>query len=519
MATAPHALAVQTGAAVLGAGGNAADAAIAMAASLGVLYPHMTGIGGDLFALYYDSGTGEVVGYNGSGAAAALATLDFYASRGLRAIPERGGPAALTVPGAVDAWFALHERFGKTEMSALLAPAIAFARDGAPIARSLARSIEEDRLLLEGDEGAREAYGRAGRGAGDRLYQPALARTLGAIAARGRDWLYAGDGAASVDAHCRRIASPLRASDFASHRGFWTTPIRIGFRGAQSLTTPPNSQGLALLLAQSIYEESSGSSRAGDCSASLVHTAVEATRLAYEDRDRYVADPHALAAPLDRLLSREYSRARAREIDPNRAGSPTPVVPDLGGTTYFACVDGDGNAASVIQSIYQHFGAAVVVPELGIALHDRGCWFTLDEGAPRSLVPGRRPFHTLIANMLLRDGKPWVVYGSMGGDAQPQTGLALSIRIAERAMDPQAAIEAPRWRWGRSAADGEPEVSIEARAGAACVTGLRARGHRVVVCDDWEETMGHAGAIVVDRERGVLLGGSDPRSDGAAIGE
>jgi len=518
MATAPHALAAQAGAKILDAGGSAADAAIAMASSLAVVYPHMTGIGGDAFVLYYDSRSNDVTAYNGSGGAASMATRDFYAALGVQAIPERGGAAALTVPGAVDTWFALHERFGTFEMSRLLAAAVGFARDGVPIARSLARSMHEDLAVLDADTGARAAYG-SGRSPGAVLAQPALARTLERIASQGRAWFYDGEGAAAIDGYCAKIGSPLRAADFAAHRGSWASPIRTTFRGFESLSTPPNSQGLALLLAQGVYAEFVGASRPPDVSAEVVHATVEAAKCAYADRDRYVCDPRYLEAPLELLLSPGHAREAASRIDPFRAAPAgrTESV-DRGSTTYFACVDAAGNAASVIQSIYQHFGAGVVVPELGVALHDRGCWFTLDEGAPRSLAPGRRPFHTLIANMLMRDGKPSVVYGSMGGDGQPQTGLALSIRIAERGCDPQAAIDAPRWRWFGSAAANEPDLFIEARAGEACIAGLRARGHRVEVCDDWEETMGHAGAIVIDREEGVLLGGTDPRSDGLALG-
>jgi gamma-glutamyltranspeptidase len=518
MASAPHALAAAAGADVLRSGGSAADAAVAMAATLSVVYPHMTGIGGDLFALYYDARSGETAAYNGSGAAAALATVDRYAANGMRAIPERGGPSALTVPGAVEGWFALHERFGRRDIPRLLEPAIRYARDGVPVARSLARSLAEERHLLLEDDGASAVYG-AGLGIGDLLVQPALAKTLERIASDGREYFYRGEGAAAIDAYCRRIDSPLRADDLAAHRGEWTAPLASEFRGFASLTTPPNSQGLALLLAQALYEERVGEDRPADGSAPFVHVTVEASRIAYAERDRYVGDPRAMPGPPARLLSRDWARSRATAIHANRVGKSGPIAVDAGSTTYFACVDSDGNAASVIQSIYQHFGAAVVVPELGIALHDRGCWFTLDEGNPRSLVPGRRPFHTLIANMLQRGGRPEVVYGSMGGDGQPQTGLALSIRIAERGMDPQAAIDAPRWRYGRSAIDGEPEVLIESRVGAACIAGLRARGHRISVAGEWEQAMGHAGAIVIDRDRGVMFGGADPRGDGAAIGE
>ena len=515
--TSPHAAATSAGAAVLADGGSAADAAVAVGATLSVVYAHMTGIGGDLFALYHDAKAGEVVAYAGAGAAASLATLDFYARAGCTAIPQRGGASALTVPGTVDAWFALHERFGTIEMSRLLAPAASFARDGVPVARSVARAMAEERDALDADEGARAAYGSS-RAGGSLLVQPALARTIENIASRGRSWLYEGEGAAAIERYCARVGSPLRAGDLATHRGEWVAPIRTGFRGFESLTTAPPSQGLALLIAQSVYEAHAGQSRDDDVSASFVHACVESTRAAYADRDEFVCDPRYRPAPLDRLLAPQRIRDEAARIDPYAARAiPGARAADLGGTTYFGCVDSQGNAVSVIQSIYQHFGSCVVVPELGVALHDRGCWFTLDEDRPRSLAPGRRPFHTLIANMLLRDGKPEVVYGSMGGDAQPQTGLSLSIRIGERGMEPQAAIERPRWRWSGAAAPSEPEVIVERRVGAACIEGLRARGHRVGVGGDWDEAMGHAGAIVIDRERGIILAGTDPRSDGLAL--
>ena len=513
--TSPHALATSAGASVLADGGTAADAAVAVGSTLSVVYPHMTGIGGDLFALYVDASSGEIAGFDGSGGAAALATLDYYARAGCDAIPQRGAGAAITVPGAVDAWFALHERFGSMAMERLLAPATALARDGAPIARSVARAMVEERALLDADAGAFAAYG-SGR-SGSLLVQAALARTLGRLAERGRSWFYEGEGAAAIDACCSDAGSPLRAGDLAAHRGLWTAPIRSAFRGFESLTTAPPSQGLTLLIAQAIYERFASAGALADCTAPLVHALVEASVLAYADRDAHVCDPSYRAAPIADLLDRERMQAAAASIDPNRAAGLGGAARDLGGTTYFACVDAKGNAASVIQSIYQHFGSGVVVPELGIALHNRGCWFALDENKARSLAPGRRPFHTLIANLLCRGGKPDVVYGSMGGDAQPQTGLALSIRIGERGMDPQAAISRPRWRWVGSAGGVEPDVVVERRVGEACIAGLRARGHRVGVCDDWDETMGHAGAIVVDRERGVLLAGTDPRSDGLAL--
>jgi gamma-glutamyltranspeptidase len=518
MVSAPHAGAARVGAGILAGGGTAADAAIGVAASLCTLYPHMTGIGGDVFALYHEAASGTVHAYNGSGAAAALANLEYYRGKGHAVIPERGGAAALTVPGTVDSWSALHERFGTIDMQQLLAPAIESAEHGAPIARSLARSLREERELLAADDGGKAIFASAAWQEGDVLRQPALARTLRSIAKHGRNWFYEGEAAALIEQCCRRVGSPLRVTDLAAHRGFWTLPLRSDAFGAQSLTTAPNSQGLTLLIAQGIYEEYAQGRALTDCSAPFVHAAIEASRLAYADRDRSVSDPHANPAPVNELLSRVRLQKLARTIDPDRAAIRESAASQVGGTTYFACVDSAGNAASVIQSIYMHFGSTVVVPELGIALHNRGCWFTLDEDQPRSLVPGRRPFHTLIANMLVRDAKPWIVYGSMGGDGQPQTGLALSIRMAAMNVKPQAAIDAPRWRWSATPGNGAGVVAVEGRMKEACIAGLMARGHRIEVAEDSEEFMGHAGAIMIDRQRGLLLGASDPRSDGAAIG-
>jgi gamma-glutamyltranspeptidase len=517
MVTSPHAGASQIGIEILADGGNAADAIVAMAAGVAVLYPHMTGIGGDAFILYHDAAQRKTYSYNGSGAAAALATREFYRGRGLTRIPEKGGAAALTVPGAVDLWFALHERFGALSMERVLAPAARCAREGAPIARSVARGLAEERECLSADAGARELYAADDYRVGQLLVQPALARTLDALGSRGRTWFYEGEGAALVGAVCERAGSPLRAADLASHRGFFCAPLEAKFRAWRSLVTPPNSQGVALLFAQGIYEAASGEERLDPNSAAFAHLGIEAVKLAFADRDAVVADPKFVPADVVRLLSRQHAVEQSKRIDPDRAAEAGDHLRGDGGTTYFACVDEAGNAASMIQSLYFHFGSCVGVPELGIVLQNRGAAFTLDTGRPTSLEPGRRPFHTLMAAMLFEGDRPALVYGTMGGDGQPQANLQNSIRIAERGMDPQAALDAPRWRYGRTWGARHAGVAIESRVGSACIAGLEARGHRVMVTDEWEESMGHAGAIVVD-EHGVLVGASDARSDGAALG-
>lgn len=523
MVSAPHPLAALAGVDVLARGGTAADAAVAMAATLAVVYPHMTGIGGDAFWIYFDAASGATRCYTGSGAAAQLADLHFYRARGLVAIPERGPLAALTVPGAVDAWFAIHQRSGKLELDSLLAPAIRYARDGVPISRSVALSLVEEYEWLRADDSARVVFLAAGsqshRHVGDILFQPALARTLEMIARDGRGWFYQGEGAALLEGWAKGSESPLRAADLASHDGIGCEPIEAAFAGLRSITTPPNSQGFTLLLTQAIYENFLRDQRVEDVSPALIHAAVEASKLAYAERDRYLGDPRSHPLPLE-VLSADYARLQAERIDPYRAAeiASAASASAAGDTAYFACVDGEGNAVSYIQSLYYRFGACTLVPELGVLLQNRGIAFSLDAGRPTSLVPGRLPRHTLMPAMLLdEEGRPRVVYGSRGGDAQPQIALALSIRMAQLGHDAQRAVEEPRWRLVRRS-NSPWEVILERRAGPACIAGLQARGHKVVVGPEWDELMGHAGAIVVDRKRGVLLGGADPRGDGIALG-
>lgn len=515
MVSSPHALASQAGLRVLQDGGNAADGAIAVAAALSVLYPHMTGLGGDAFFLHHDATSGCVDAYNGSGAAAQLATRDFYLLKQQPGVPDRGPLAALTVPGTIDAWFALHAKHGSFEMGRLLEPAIGYAHDGAPIARSLADAMALHRETLRRDEGAHAVLVfDSPRLRGSMLRQPKLAATLRALSHEGRDWFYQGRGAAHIERYCQRIGSPLRAADLAAHRGFFYAPAQTPFLGYDSVTTAPNSQGIALLIAQRVLErcDTALSSPAG--SAVPVHAMVEAIKLAFEERDRHVADAR-IAPPWEQLLSPSHVRKLAARVDPYRAASTAPTA-GKGDTAYFCVVDGRGNATSYIQSLFHSFGSGVMVPELGVLLNNRGSAFSLDETL-RSLQPGRRPFHTLMPCMLRKNGRPWLVYGSMGGEGQPQTALQLSTSIAHFAQDPQGAIEAPRWRWGQSYLGEAASLHLEARFDQSLVAGLRALGHRIELSGPWDESMGHAGAIVVG-EDGVLRGGADPRGDGAACG-
>jgi oxamate amidohydrolase len=377
------------------------------------------------------------------------------------------------------------------------------------------------RDLLAADEGAADLYVEHGpRRVGERFVNRQLAASLRAIAHQGRAWLYEGEGAQHIDRYCRRVNSPLRAADLARHRGVFTTPAAGEFFGSTSIAAPPNSQGIAAIIAQQIYEAYAKLPDNGpldDFSAARAHAGIEAIRLAFAERDACVGDPREPSS-WERLLAVDHARALAQRIDPNAAFAEQESGVDGGDTAYFACVDRAGNAVSFIQSLFHSFGAGVVVPELGFPLQNRGTSFDLAPGRLRSLAPGKRPFHTLMPCMLLREKRPWLVYGSMGGEGQPQTALQICTRIACDEMDVQSAVEAPRWRWGKDPADQSARVRVEARLGAACVAGLQARGHIVEVVDDWDESMGHAGAIAIDHAQGLLTGAADPRGDGAALG-
>lgn len=544
--TAPHHLAASAGLVTLARGGTAIDAAIATAAVLGVVYPHMTGPGGDAFWLVADpadretGGRARVLGLNASGRAAGAATLEAYRARG-EAIPWRGPLAALTVPGAVDGWWEAYrlsvERWGSTlPWADLLAPAIGYAAGGYPCSESQARwtaaNLDEGdtaRKALQHVPGFRRAFLTPAGGApqaGQLLTNPGHARALEQIAAGGREAFYRGALAGALAQGLAEAGSPLALEDLAAHRSQWVEPIALHWRGLEVLAMPPNAQGLAALQILGILE-AAGVEGTADGSAERLHLAVEATRLAFTDRDRWVADPAFAPAPLDRLLDPAYLAARARLID--RARRAAVVAPGIGGpaaadarprggdTVWLGAVDGAGRMASVIQSLYFDFGSGIVPGDTGILVQNRGSAFRLDDPAhPNALLPGKRPFHTLCPLLLLRDGRPVGVLGAMGGDGQPQTCAALLLRMFVDGLDPQAAIEAPRWLYGRTWGAAAETLTLEA-ALAPAAEALARRGHPVAVGPGRTDTMGHAGAILVG-EAGVRMAGADPRGDGAAVG-
>jgi gamma-glutamyltranspeptidase/glutathione hydrolase len=535
MVSTPHYLATGAGLEALRRGGSAVDAAIVADATLCVVYPHMAGVGGDGFWLIAGPGTDGVQALNASGPAGQRATIDYYRSRGCeQEIPARGALAALTVPGAVDGWRVAHERFGRLPWADLFSDAIAYARDGMAITRSLADWLAEDAPILRQSPEMTRIYlptGEAQR-EGSRLVQTDLARALEELAASGaRAGFYEGALAQRICAALGPAGSPLTPEDFAAYRAEWVKPISTTYRGFEMAQMPPSTQGFAALQILNLLEGFDVASW-GEGTADYYHHIVEAVKLAFEDRDEWLTDPAFVNIPLERLLSKEYASERRALIDPRHTLIADEVGAGLrygtdfdhrhpspsGDTVYFCTADSDGLVVSIIMSIYHDFGAAVIGDDTGIIMQNRGSFFALDDKHPNRLEPGKRSFHTIIPAMMLKDGQPVLAYGTMGGEGQPQTQAAMVTRIVDFGYDVQQAIEAPRWLMGRTWGTLTRDLSLEGRIPDQVARELTLRGHPVRRVNQWEGTLGHAQAILVNRESGFFEGGADPRGDGSALG-
>jgi oxamate amidohydrolase len=528
-----HYLASGAGLNALRRGGSAVDAAIAANAVLCVAYPHMAGLGGDAFWLIHDPGHGGVQALNASGPAARLATRAYYRERGhTDEIPQRGALAALTVPGAVDGWRVAHERFGRLPWDDLFADALEYARSGVAISRSVADWLAQDVPVFREHESSARIYLPDGRPRreGERLVQAELAGTLQTLARDGaRRGFYEGAVAQRICEPLENAGSPLRAEDFAAFEAEWVEPLSTTYRGFTAYEFPPNTQGFAALQILNMIERFDVQAW-GDGTADYYHHMAEAVKLAFADRDAWLTDPRFVDIPLDRLLSKAYAAARSERIAGRNAMEMAKVEPGVafegagtrpspaGDTVYFCVVDGEGLAVSVIQSIYHDFGSAFVAGDTGVLLQNRGSFFSLDEDHPNRLEPGKRTFHTLIPAMLFQDDEPYLVYGTMGGEGQPQTHAALVTRLVDFGYDVQQAIEAPRWLMGRTWGTQSRDLSLEGRIGDEVVRELELRGQPVKMLAEWDDNMGHAQAIRIHREHGFLEGGADPRGDGAALG-
>jgi gamma-glutamyltranspeptidase/glutathione hydrolase len=517
----PHALASAAGVAALRRGGNALDAAVAAATTIAVVYPHMNSIGGDNVWLLYDAGRTRLRALLGVGRAAAAATLDRYRRAG-DAIPVRGGAAALTVPGVVSGWWEAHAysrdvMHSSLTWEALFEDALAHARDGfAPSAgQRRVSAAARDLFTASADAGVRRTLWpvyHPDRLGAERFAQTDLATTLARVVAGGADEFYRGALAARIVAGATEAGSPLTTADFAEHRAEWAEPLRVRYRGGEAVSAPPPTQGFAALAILALLE---GFDVAGLDDADHVHLTVEATKLAFEDRERYLADPAFADVPVARCLDPERLRGRRARMS-RRAAMASETRPAGGDTIAIVAADAAGNAVAVIQSLYHEFGAGVVAGDTGVLLQNRGAFFSLDEAHPNRLAPRKRTAHTLIPSMYLVDGRPRLVYGTMGGDGQPQTQAALVTRAIDRGLGPQAAAEAPRWLFGRTWGQVSRSLRLEGRFAPDVAGELRRRGHEVDVVEDWSDLMGHAQIVRLDA--GGLVGGSDPRADGAALG-
>lgn len=524
MVASSHALASAAGVDALRAGGSAVDAAIATGAALAVLYPHMTSVGGDAFWLIYDAQARRVRYLNGGGRAAKGASIDWFSSRGMKEIPLRGFlPATLSVPGGVASWCAAHEEYGRLPLARDLAAAIGYAREGFPVTGRLARAIElhaADKALNAHALAVFTPGGGAPR-AGDKLVNRGLALVLERIAAAGHEGFYAGETARSLAAFSRAGGGFFDEGDFGAQRASWGEPLSATYRGVEIFETPPPTQGFTVLEMLNIIE-SHETGTMDPLGPELAHLLVQAKQIAYHDRDRLLADPEFQPVPVERLISKPYAAERGRLIRADRT-LPWDLVPShgtLAGDTVFVCaVDKEGNAAALIQSLYFTFGSGVVAGDTGIVLQNRSAYFSLDPQHPNRLEPGKRPMHTLIASIALKDGRPWQILGCMGADGQPQIHLQSYVGLVDFGFDMQQALEMPRWLSGRfNIGDSRDQLNVEGRFPEATVKELERRGHVVNRWPDWCELAGHAHGITIDPVSGARIGGADPRSDGAAVG-
>ena len=518
MVTSPHSLASQAGVDVLRAGGSAVDAAIATSAALSVLYPHMTGVGGDAFLLVHEARTGAVRYIDGGGRATAAGTIDAFARRGLAEIPYRGVlPGTLTVPGAVASWAMAHGAYGRLPLKRCLESAIGYARNGFPVTARLAYWRELAREELAKSPEAAAIFLKEGA----ILTNPDLARTLEAIASDGRQGFYEGEVAGELARWSQANDGFFTLDDLKTQDALWGEPLKGSYRGVTIYETPAPTQGFAVLEMLNLLEPME-MHRKPFLGPDYVHLMVQAKQLAYHDRDRYLADPRFASVPMERLISKKYADERRALMDPARA-LPWDKIPSYGSlagdTVYIAVVDAEGNAVSMIHSLYGGFGAAVVAGRTGIVLQNRSAYFSLDPSSPNRVEPGKTPLHTLIASMAFRDDRLWAVVGCMGADGQPQIHLQTYLALIDHGRDIQEALETPRFLSGRFAI-GEPRdtLHVEGRIPAETIAELERRGHMVNRWGAWNELAGHAHGITVDPVSGLRVGGSDPRSDGAAIG-
>ncbi|MDZ7860779.1 MAG: gamma-glutamyltransferase [Candidatus Krumholzibacteriota bacterium] len=524
MVCAAQPLAAQIGIDILKKGGSAVDAAIAVNAALGLMEPVSSGVGGDLFAIVWDAETQKLYGLNASGRAPRLLNIEEVKKKGYSEIPYTG-VLPQTVPGCVDGWFELHGRFGKLDMKEILAPAIRYAEKGFPVTEIIAHYWKIGGERLKDQPNFAKTYLPGGRAPlkGEVFKNPDLAHTYSLLAERGRDAFYRGEIAETIDKFERRIGGYLRLKDFENHTSTWVEPVSTGYRGYNLWELPPNGQGIAALQILNIIEAFDLEAM-GHNSSEYLHHLIEAKKIAFEDRASYYADPEFSDIPVDKLISKEYARGRRKLLNPEKALkaiNPGDIILENGETTYLAVSDSERNFVSLIQSNYAGFGSGPVPDGLGFCLQDRGALFNLDPEHPNSLEPGKRPFHTIIPAMVTRKGMPVFAFGVMGGSMQPQGHVQILCNIIDFGMGIQEAGDAPRFRHlgssqptGRKMSAGG-RVALESGIGREVIRELIEKGHRII-----KESGGFGGyqGIWWDHRNDILIGGSESRKDGCAIG-
>lgn len=524
MVATAHPFASAIGVEILEKGGSAVDAAIAVNAALGLMEPTGCGIGGDLFAIVWDAKTQKLYGLNGSGRSAAALTLEDLRAKGITRIPPNGG-LPVTVPGTVDAWFEMHKKFGRLPVSTLLAPAIRYAREGHPLQPVIALYWERNLVRFAEFAEFQATYAPGGNipKAGDVVRNPDLAATYEAIARGGRDAFYKGPIAKSIADAVQKYGGALTVDDLAAHRSEWVEPVSTNYRGYDVWELGPNTQGIAALQMLNMLEPFDLRAM-GHNTTEALHAMVEIKKIVYEDRAKYYADPTFYRAPVAALISKQYAKKRLALFDPATVLKAIPAGDaDLrtGDTTYFTVVDKDRNAVSLIQSNFRGSGSGVVPAGRGFTLQDRGELFSLDPNHANVYAPRKRPFHTIIPAMVTKGGRPVFSFGVMGGDVQPQGHVQVLVNIIDHGMDVQEAGDAPRFDHEGSS---EPTDEVMTEGGTlhlesgvppSVVRGLTLKGHTIT------ETFGTFGGyqgIWIDWDRGVLLGATESRKDGIAMG-
>ncbi len=514
-------LATQVGIDVLKKGGSAVDAAIAVNATLGLMEPTGSGIGGDLFAIVWDAGTQELHGLNASGPAPAALTLAHLEK--LDRVPA-DGPLPWTVPGCVDGWAELHARFGKLPLKKVLAPAIAYSQDGFPLSELIAHYWKKSVERFAGFPNFQKLYAPGGKAPlkGDVFRNPELAATYRLIAKKGRNGFYKGKVAKTIVEYSKKEGGFFSLEDLSSYHAEWVEPLSVRYRGYDVWEMPPNGQGIAVLQMLQMLENVDVAAM-GHNKSRYLHTLIEVKKIVYEDRARFYADPKFAKVPVSGLLSPAYAKKRLDLLDPDKARAiiPSGDPPEDGDTVYLTVVDKAGNAVSLIQSNYYGFGSGMVPPGLGFCLQDRGALFSLEKGHMNVLEPGKRPFHTIIPGFVTKDGKPVFSFGVMGGAMQPQGHLQVLLNIIDFGMNIQEAGDAPRFRHaGSSQPDGGQmndggTVYLESGISKKTKMKLASKGHRL---DTQQGGYGGYQGIWIDHERGVLIGASESRKDGCAMG-